>query len=570
MSTHLIPVAERTNLPRFGQKSSFVLVAVISVLLVVPPLVLMLWSSLHPGGGATREGTFGFGAFVDLFTGEDFWRVAAQTAQFAGFASALALILGGVLAWGVARTNMKGKSLVYVGVFLSFAVPGMIEAVGWVQIFGQGAGIATGAFQSLFGWSPVAQSMPMIVVIQAFSWAPMVFLLLVGPFKSMDATLEESALAARASRATVLRRVSGPLMAPAILAVLILVLVRAVQAFEMPLFLGSPAGIRTFTTEIYSTLHKSFSPDYATAAAFGTILVVVLSFGLWLYYRATRLSAKFTTVSGKAFRAKEADLGPWKWVAGAFVAFCTLIWIAPVIAMMLTSLWPGLGRGGGFGSFTLKNYIAVGEFRGLVDGIVNTLVVSVASATLATLLCMVAAYLIVRTRIRGRQLLDGVLSLPIVIPGTVLGLAFLITYLRVPVAIYGTLWIIIFAFIAHYSPYAMRYLQPSLVQISRDIDDASRAAGANELTVFRRILMPLIVPAIVGSWIYVFFHAFKDVSIVAMIYTGNTPVLSTQLLDMWKDGTGGMLNAYGTCMTLGSILIGALAFRLAKRFGFNL
>lgn len=570
MPTSLIPVAERTKMPRFGQRSAFALAAVISVLLVVPPLFLMLWTSLHPGGNAMREGAFGFDAFTELFAGEDFWQIAAQTAQFAGSASLLALALGGVMAWGVARTNMKGKRLIYVGVFLSFAVPGMIEAVGWVQIFGEGAGIATGFFQALFGWSPVAQSMPMIIIVQAFSWAPMVFLLLVGPFKSMDATLEESALAARASRFTVLWRISGPLTAPAILAVLILVLVRAIQAFEMPLFLGSPAGIRTFTTEIYSTLHKSFSPDYAKAAAFGTILVVVLSFGLWLYYRATRLSSKFTTVSGKAFRAKPADLGPWKWVAGAFAVFCTVVWVAPVIAMALTSLWPRLGRGGGFESFTLDNYVAVGQFRGLVDGIVNTLVVSVVSATLATILCLFAAYLIVRTRIRGRELLDGVLSLPIVIPGTVLGLAFLITYLRVPAAIYGTLWIIIFAFIAHYAPYAMRYLQPSLVQISRDLDDASRAAGASELTVFRRILMPLIVPAIIGSWVYVFFHAFKDVSIVAMIYTGNTPVLSTQLLDMWKDGTGGMLNAYGTCMTLGSILIGAVAFRLAKKFGFNL
>lgn len=570
MSTHLIPVAERANRPRFGQKSSFALVAAIAVLLVVPPLVLMVWTSLHPGGGSTREGEFGFSAFTELFAGDDFWKIAAQTAEFAGWASLFALVLGGVMAWGVARTNMKGKALVYVGVFLSFAVPGMIEAVGWVQIFGQGAGIATGLFRDLIGWSPVAQSMPMIIFVQAFSWAPMVFLLLVGPFRSMDATLEESALAARASRFTVLWRISGPLMAPAILAVLILVLVRAMQAFEMPLFLGSPAGIRTFTTEIYSTLHKSFSPDYATAAAFGTILVVVLSLGLWLYYRATRLSAKFTTVSGKAFRVKPTDLGPWKWVAGGFAVFCTLVWVAPVIAMMLTSLWPRLGRGGGLESFTLENYIAVGKFRGLTAGIVNTLTVSVVSATLATLLCLIAAYLIVRSRIRVRHLLDGVLSLPIVIPGTVLGLAFLITYLRVPLAIYGTLWIIILAFIAHYAPYAMRYLQPSLVQISRDIDDASRAAGASEMTVFRRILMPLVVPAIVGSWIYVFFHAFKDVSIVSMIYTGNTPVLSTQLLDMWKDGTSGMLNAYGTCMTLGSILIGALAFRLAKKFGFNL
>ncbi|MFD7443671.1 ABC transporter permease [Streptomyces sp. NPDC059909] len=558
------------RLPRFGANAWFAVVALIACTLVLPPLVLMVWTSFTPGGSITESGSVSLDAYHDLVTSDSFKTIAWDTAVFTIGASVLAIVLGSAMAWLVARTNMAGKGFVYGCAFLSFAIPGMIEATGWILLLGKGAGIARGPIEAVFGWAPVVQSMPGIVITQAWSWAPMVFMLLVAPFRAMDASLEESALVCGAKRFTLLRRISGPLMAPSILAVLILVVVRAVQAFEFPLFLGSSAGIRTFTTEIYSSLRKSFVPDYATAAAFGTMLVFFLSLGLYLYHRATRVSSKFATVTGKAFRAREADLGPWRWVAGAGAFLVFMVYLAPVLAMMLTSFWPQIGRGDGLGELTLRNYEQVAGYRDIWTGVSNSIVVGVGSATAATLLCLVAAFIIVRSKVRGRQMLDHVLSVPIVIPGTVLGLAFLITYLRVPFGVYGSLWLIVLAFVTHYAPYAMRYVQPALLQISPDIDDSSRVAGASESTVFRRILLPLTMPAVIGSWLYVFFHAVRDVSIVSMLYTAATPVVATQLLDMWKDGTAGALSAYGSMLSVASIAIGGMAFWLSKRFGFRL
>lgn len=568
--TGLMHTITSLRLPGFGKRGSFLVVALIAGILVLPPLALMVWTSVTPGGTFDEAGSFSFSAYTDLVTSQNFHEIAGDTAIFTVFASLSALVLGAVMAFFVARTNMKGKGFIYGCVFLNFAIPGMIEATGWISLLGKGAGLLRGPIESVFGWAPVAQSMLGLVLIQALSWAPMVFLLLVGPFRAMDASLEESALTSGASRLTVLRKISAPMMAPSLLAVLILVVVRAVQAFEMPLFLGSSAGIQTFTTEIYSSLRKSFIPDYATASAFGTMLVVLLSFGLYLYHRATRLSSKFATVSGKAFRAREADLGPWKYVAGAAAGFAFLLTLAPVLAMILTSFWPRLGRGDGWSDFTLRNYEQVAGYRNIWVGIKNSVLVGAGSATVATLLCVVAAFIIVRSKIKGRQSLDHLLSLPIVIPGTVLGLAFLILYLRVPLPIYGSLWLIMLAYIAHYAPYCMRYVQPALVQISPDIDDASRVAGAGEGTVFRKILLPLVMPAVVGAWLYIFFHAVRDVSIASMLYTASTPVVATQLLDMWKDGTAGALAAYGSMLSVVSIALGGLAFWLAKRLGFSL
>jgi iron(III) transport system permease protein len=556
--------------PRLGANTLFIVVGLVSAVLVLPPLVLMVWTSITPDGDQGHPGAVTLRAYQELFTSTSFKAIALDTLVFTVGSSLLALTLGTVMAWFVARTNMAGKGFVYACVFLSFAIPGMIEATGWILLLGKGAGVAREPLQHLIGFAPIIQSMPGIIAVQALSWAPMVFLLLVGPFRAMDASLEESALVSGASRWMVLRRITAPMMVPSILAVLMLVIVRAVQAFEIPLFLGSSAGIRTFTTEIYSGLRKSFVPDYARAAAFGTMLVCVLSVGLWLYHRATKAGSRFTTVTGKAFRAGETNLGRWRWVVGSGAFLMLLLYVAPVLTMLLTSLWPQIGRGSGLGDFTLKNYEQLAHYRDIWIGVKNSLVVGIGAATLATLLCLIAAFLIVRSTVRGRQILDHLLSIPMVIPGTVLGLAFLITYLRVPFGIYGTLWLLVLAFIAHYAPYAMRYLQPTLLQISPDIDDSSRVAGASELIVFRRILLPLVMPAVIGSWIYVFFHAFRDVSIASMVYTASTPVVATQLLDMWQDGTPGVLSAYGSLLSIASILVGAFAFRLSRRYGFQL
>jgi iron(III) transport system permease protein len=557
------------TVPRLGANAWFVTVAVVSAALVLPPLVLMIWTSLTPDGTLTNPGAITLQAYQELFTSASFKTIAMDTLVFTLGSSVLALMLGSVMAWFVARTNMACKTFVYACVFLSFAIPGMIEATGWILLLGKGAGIARGPIQDLIGFAPTIQTMPGIIAVQALSWAPMVFLLLVGPFRAMDASLEESALTSGARRWTVFRRITGPLLGPSILAVLMLVVVRAVQAFEIPLFLGSSAGIRTFTTEIYSGLRKSFVPDYARAAAFGTTLVCVLSVGLYLYHRATRMGSRFTTVTGRAFRARESDLGPWRWVVGGVAFLVLVLYVAPVLTMLLTSLWPQIGRGAGFGDFTWENYEQLANYRNIWTGVRNSIFVGIGAATIATVLCLIAAFLIVRTTVRGRQTLDHILSVPMVIPGTVLGLAFLVTYLRVPVGIYGTLWLLVLAFIAHYAPYAMRYLQPALLQISPDLDDSSRVAGASELTVFRKILLPLVMPAVIGSWLYVFFHAFRDVSIASMLYTAATPVVATQLLDMWQDGTPGVLSAYGSLLSIASIAIGAVAFRLSKRVGFQ-
>jgi iron(III) transport system permease protein len=566
-----LPVVRQEGLLRRGLRWTrarwwFLTLLLASGLLIVPPLALMVWTSLTPGGGLEIGGELSLDGYADVVTSDGFRDIIFDTSLFTLGASIGSIVLGCAMAWFVARTDMVGKGLIYLCVFLSFAIPGMIEAIGWILLFGEGAGIANEFLGETFGFTLAVQSMSGMIFIQTLSWAPMVFLLLVGPFKAIDASIEDSARVSGANKMLVYRRITGPLLAPSILSVLILVIIRAVQAFEVPLFLGTPAGVQTFTTEIYGKLRRSYLPDYAEAAAFGTILVLLLLVTLMYYHHVTKTASRYTTVTGKAFRASIIPLGRrGRWVAGgaAVVLFC--LYIAPVAAMVLTSFWPNISGG----EFTLRNYEALADYRSLWPGIQNSLVIGLVTATIATLLCLAAAFLVVRSTVPGRQALDHVLSIPIVIPGTVLGLAFLVTYLRVPIAVYGTIWIFVLAYIAQYSPYAMRYLQPSLLQISKDIDDAGRISGARGSVVLRRILLPLVMPAVIGSWLYVFFHAFRDLSIAAMIYTAQTPVVATQLLDMYQDGVFGVLSAYGSLLSGVSIIIGGGAFYFAQRFSYK-
>jgi iron(III) transport system permease protein len=548
------------------------LLLLISGLLIIPPLILMIWTSITPSTLLQLGGDLSLSAYIDLAYEDRFRQVLRNTGVFASRSLVTSILLGSAMAWIVARTDAPFKGLIYACVFLQFAVPGMIEVIGWIFLFGEGAGIINVMLGRTLGIGPFAiQSMTGMVFVQTLSIAPVIFLLLVGPFRTIDTSLEEAAQVAGATRLTVYRRITGPLLIPSILSVGILVIIRVIQAFEVPLFLGTPANIRVFTTEIFGELRNSYIPNYARASAFGTILVGLLVGVLAIYYRVTRSSSKFATVRGKGYRPTPLPLGRAKPFVGLGIVILFLLYVAPVFAMVFRSFWRGFGRVefNLIQDFSLRNYQQLNTFPELWTGVRNSFLIGTISATIAVIITCAAAWILIRTKIRGRQVLDQLISLPIVIPGTVLGLAFLITYLRVPLPIYGTIWIFVLAYVANYSPYAMRYTHPALLQIGVELEESARVSGAKTPAILRRIVAPLIVPALIGSWLYVFFHAFRDLSVASLIYTARTPVVATQLLDMWTDGQTEVLSAYGSLISVVSIFVGAVAFSAAKRLGFR-
>jgi iron(III) transport system permease protein len=536
--------------------------------LVVPPLVLTVWTSLTPGSGFALSGSPSFEAYVLLARSGALRRVLGDTVVFLVGSVAISTLLGSGMAWAVARTDTPLKGLAYACVFVQFAVPGSLEAIGWILLLGRGAGLLNRALDATFGIGPFAiQSMGGMIVVQALSWTPLVFLLLVGPLRTFDTSLEEAARVSGAPPWRIHLRITLPLLLPTVLSVVILIAIRAAQAFEVPLFIGTPAGIRVFTTEIYGELRRSYLPDYATASAFAVVLSMVLFAAMGLYHRATRFAKRYTTVSGRGYRVRETALGRARVLAAGLLTSVFVLTVAPLAALAVRSVWPGYDRIGSGSGPSLYDYRTLLQYPDLWRGLRNSLTIGVVTATVTTLLALAAAWLLVRTQARGRRLVDQLLTVPIVIPGTVLGLAFLITYLRVPLPIYGTLAIFVLAYTANYSPYAMRFVQPALTQLDAGLEEAGEAAGAPAWAVAQRIIMPLLRPALLGAWLYVFFHAFRDLSIAAMITTARTPVVATQLLDLWTDGRTGVLAAYGTLLTAASTAVGAVGYRWVRQSG---
>lgn len=552
--------------PLSAVHGTYSVLMLVAAALILPPLALMAWTSVTPGDPLTLGGDVSFSAYQNLIVSDRLARVLRDTAIFSIGTVACSTLVGAALAWLVARTDTPFKRLVYACVFLQFAVPGMIEAIGWIFLAGARAGLITTILSNWFGISGLAiQSMSGMIFVQTLTLAPLMFLLLVGPFGTVDSSLEESAHVCGASKLVVYRRITVPILRPVVISSLILLIIRAIQSFETPLFLGRPAGIRVFTTEIYFELGSSFIPNYATAAAYGSVLLVILGAALLLYYQAIKSSSAFATVRGKGYRPQLIPLGRYRYLTGAAIVVFFSLYVAPVAAMVYRSLYSG------FGEFRIstQSYQLLGAYPNLWSGLRNSVLIGVFSGLGAVAITCVAAWILVRTRIRGRQLLDQLISLPIVIPGTVLGLAFLITYLRVPLPIYGTIWVFVLAYVANYSPYAMRFTQPAFLQIGVELEESASVSGVRVLPTFRRIVVPLIIPALVGAWLFVFFHSFRDLSIAVFLSTSSTPVVATQLLGMWVDGQTSVLSAYGSLISIVSIVVGGIAFRYARSFGYR-
>lgn len=553
------PRLERLRLPH-------VLLIAVLAYLVLPPLVVMVVTSFGSEGGLTEGLSVSLRAYRSVVTGPRFPGLVANTLVFAAGSSALGLVVGAAMAWIVARTNAIGKRLAYAITFIGFALPGMLWVIGWVLLLGPENGMLNQLGRHVFGHGFVldVESMPGLIVVEALLWVPMVFFMLVGPFSSMDPSLEEAGMVAGARRSRVLQKVTLPLLRPSLYSVLLLLLIRSLQAFEVPLFIGTPGGVRVVSSEIFLDLRESYTPDYSAAAAYSTLLLVVLAGALLAYSTVIRNASRFQTVSGKSSLARLHDLGRLRWLPGAFLVVLLAAYILPVVVMVLTAF---SGRAGAvLSTFSTSAFQQMTRFPGLTSSVVHSLIVALVTACVVVVLGSVGAWLTVRTGSRLNWCLEQLFGLPLVVPGIVLGLSLLLFYLYVPIPLYGTLWIIVLAYVTAFATYGMRYLQPALIQIGAELEEAAVVGGARWWAVWRRVLLPLLAPALLGAFLFVFFHSFRELSAAALLYTGDTSVVSTQLLDMWTNGNLNVLSAFGSIVTAVSIACGALVYLLGRRW----
>jgi iron(III) transport system permease protein len=377
----------------------------------------------------------------------------------------------------------------------------------------------------------------------------------------MDPSLEESAEVSGASPLATMLTVTFPLIAPAIVSGMLLSFVVMLGIYGIPAVLGAPANINVLTTYIFKLTNWS-PPLYNTAAAVAVVLMVVT--GLLVFVQHRVISARsYTTVAGKAFRPRSLRLGPWRWVTLALaMIYLVVVVVLPTLALIIAAFRKFLFFRDAASLVDMKQYSWM-HFHAVFDNpitmrsIWNTLEVGVITALIGGALAFAMGYTIHRTNLRGRRSLDLVSTLPVAIPGLVIGVAYLWAWIGVPGGLYGTIWILALAFVGRFMPDTVKSLSTSLMQIHRELEEAAWICGKGLFGTIRTIVLPLARPGVVAAMTLLFVLAIRELGSSLFLYTSNTTVMAVLLLDYYEGGNIGKTAAFSLVQTaLLAVLIG--------------
>lgn len=561
------------GLPRLDSALLVPLVAVLLLLyLVAFPLTMLLLGSVSVEGEPAKGLTLT--NYVETYSSPATYRLLANSVLYAFGSSLLALTLGTGLAWIIERTNTPGRRAFFALSLVPLIVPGIVSTIAWIFLLSGQIGVVNRALMALTG----LQDPPFdIFSFGGMMWAeglhlsPLVFLIMSAAFKSMDPSLEESALTSGSNTGHTLRRITLPILLPAFASATLIMFVRGLESFEVPRLIGVPARIPVLTSQIFDQLHE-YPANYGGAGALAVGLLAISAAGVWLYQRLTRRAERYATVTGKAFRPRVLDLGRWRYATLAALVLYFLLIIGLPFAILLFASFipfyiPSLDM---LSKLTLENYRFVFEHPSARDGVRNSLLLGATAATATMALTAVIAWITTKTRLRGRAALDFLAFVPIAIPGLVLGVSFILQYLSPAfrfLPIYGTLWILVIAYTTKYLPYGMRTNSSAMLQIHRELEEASAVSGASWWTMFRRITLPLLRPALVAGWLYIFIVSVRELSASVLLVTSESTVLAVVIFDLFESGKSNAVAALSVMLIITLVLIVIAVQRITGRFG---
>lgn len=536
------------------------------------PLIMLLYGSIRSAPIGEPGATYTMQNYVKAYFDREFYLLFWNSLKYALGTCVISFFIGTYLAWINERTNTPFKKVFMVMALIPFIIPGILSTIAWILLLSPKIGLINLVVKEILRLDSAPfniYSMGGMVWAEAIHLYPLVFLLMSAAFRNMDTSLEEAALTAGSSTVTTFWRVTLPLMRPAMFGVLLVMFIRGIEAFEVPALVGVPARISVFTTKIFLAIHQ-FPSDFGLAGAYAVTLLVISGAGVLVYQRITRKEERFATVTGKGYRPRVIDLGGWKYVtsASAFVIFLLAV-IFPVFILLWSSFIPyyGVPSAELMAKLTLDNYKYVLTYPLALTAFKNSFYLSVGSATLVMLLTSVIAWITVKSKIPGRVFLDNLAFIPIAMPGIVLGVSLIWVYLTLPIPIYGTIWVLLLAYITKFMPYGIRTASASMIQINKELEEASLASGGTWFQTFRKVLLPLLMPGFVAGWIYISIISLRELSTSILLYSYNSTVLSIMAFDLWEGGQYTYVCALGVLMVLLLVAMAFVARKLGAKIG---
>jgi iron(III) transport system permease protein len=539
--------------------------------LALVPLSFLLWQGFLTPETAAMPAQFTLENYRTAYSSPETLRLFGNSVEFALGSASVAFVVGTFFAWVNERTNTPGKSLFFALSLIPLIIPAILFAVSWILLASPKIGIVNAALQNLFATDFVfvnIYSMGGMILVDGLHQSPLAFLLLAAAFRSMDPSLEESALMSGATIPKIAWHVTFPLVWPAALAALFILFARAIESFEVPALLGLPVGIEVYISSIYQAIQQ-YPSAIGLACAYATALLAIASLCIYAQSRIAK-GGRFSTVTGKGFRPRTLNIGRWRYVtAGIFIAYFTIVVGLPFLVLAWCSLQrfyvtPSLAA---LHDVTFDAYRAVFDYPGFAAAVWNSLVLSLSTATIIMLMTSVLCWIVVRTGLPGRSMLDNLASLPLVFPGLVLGLAVMVCYLNIGIGVYGTIWIMLIAYVTRFMPYGMRYNAISLLAIHKELEESAAMSGASWGQTFWQIILPLLKPGLIAGWIYVVIVSVRELSGSILLYSPGSEVVSVMIWEYWQNGQYVELSALGV-MLMASLFCFALLAQLAgRRFG---
>src|SRR5450631_2825538 len=543
-------------------KPVLALFAVCLILLIVLPLSwLAVYSVTDKANHLTLQN------FVTLFTDPDFLDPLLTTAIIATTSATICCLVAAPMGWLVSRTDMPGRQFIRALVTASFVTPPFLGAVAWELLAAPNSGLLNQLYRLVTGAESDAHlfniySMTGIIFVISCYTFPFVFVLVANALDNMPGELEDASAILGGKAWTTARRVT---ILPALVAGSLIAFLQAMTLFGSPAILALPAGFHTMTTKIWSLFQYPPKLELAAAAAVPLLLLTILLLQAQKFILGRR---GYSVVGGKYGAPRRVEMKQWRWVA---LAFCLLILLSPVflpyLALLNGALSPNATTLVTPSTLTLHNIVFVfTELSSTQLALKNTVILGTATATIGTILALVIAYVTTRRAIAGHRVLGFLATAPVAVPGIVLGVGLFLSYTRPPFVLYGTLWILLIAFLTINLPSAYQQLQAAFATIHPELEDASRILGATRLRSLLQITAPLLRTGVIATWCFIFIGVMRELSAAIVLFTSQTKVLSVLIYDLNESGDLAAISVLGIAMLIITFAV-VLAVNQIPMFG---
>jgi len=522
--------------------------AVLCALIVLPLSWLVYYAFTD------KKGVFTLANFPRLVTDTAYFDPLLTTFALAISAAVICCAVAAPMGWLVGRTDMPLRRTVRLLVTASFVTPPFIGAIAWELLAAPNSGLLNQLFRDLTGADAGTHlfniySFAGLVFVMSCYTFPYVFVLVANALDRMPSDLEDASAILGAKTSYTAWRVTIPLALPALVAGALVAFLEAMTQFGTPAILAMPAGFHTMTTKIWSLFQFPAKPELAAAASLPLLILTVILLRAQHMVLGRR---SYAVVGGKNSEPRLIRLGGYKWLA---LALSMLVLMCPVFlpyfALLNASFSKLASHLVSFNNFTLQNIRFVfSELSATQIAIKNTFVLGILAATFGTILAVVIGYVTARQAVIGHRVLGFLASAPLAIPGIVLGVGLFFSYMRPPFVLYGTLWILLIAFVTLAMPAAYQQLQSAFRAVHPELEDASRILGATRLRSLWQITAPLLRTSVIATWCFIFVGVVRELSAAIMLFTSQTKVLSVLIYDLNESGDLAAIAVLGVFMLI--------------------